>query len=228
MKTKFFLWLSVVLLFSMLATPVAAGSVPPNAIPNRSVEAKSPPGPQQKLQLTDAGNEVQPFNGRYFVLFDGESLVQSFSDDSRQIQVDAPDAQAYLNLLRREQDSRLQQISRVVQRSLQPVFRYDVVLNGFALQLSPDEAARIRGLPGVRAVIPDRLEQPLTDAGPWFIGADEIWGGNTPSDVSTKGEGIVVGILDTGINFRPPLVCGRCRPDSIPTRTTSHLKASAR
>ncbi len=204
MKTKFFLWLSVVLLFSMLATPVAAGSVPPNAIPNRSVEAKSPPGPQQKLQLTDAGNEVQPFNGRYFVLLDGESLVQSFSADSRQIQVDAPDAQAYLNLLRREQDSRLQQISRVVQRSLQPVFRYDVVLNGFALQLSPDEAARIRGLPGVRAVIPDRLEQPLTDAGPWFIGADKIWDGDTPSDVSTKGEGIVVGILDTGINFDHP------------------------
>ncbi|MFN7037428.1 MAG: S8 family serine peptidase, partial [Bellilinea sp.] len=164
----------------------------------------SPSALSKKLELTDASGEAQAFNGRYFVLFDGDSLVQSFSGDSRQIQLDSPDAQAYLNLLRREQDNRLQQIGRALHRSLQPIFRYDVVLNGFALQLSPAEAERVRALPGVRAVIPDRLEQPLTDAGPGFIEADELWSGNTPSGVAAKGEGIVVGILDTGINFDHP------------------------
>jgi len=204
MKSKVYVILAAILLFSMLAAPVSAGSVSPKAIPSPSAETETISSPGQKLQLTDASSEVQPFDGRYFVLFDGDSLVQSFSDDSGQIQVDSLEAQAYLNLLRREQDTRLQQISRVIQRSVQPIFRYDVVLNGFALQLSPTEAARIRSLPGVRAVIPDRLEQPLTDAGPWFIRADAIWGGSTPGAVATKGEGIVVGILDTGINFDHP------------------------
>ncbi|MEW6181123.1 MAG: S8 family serine peptidase [Chloroflexota bacterium] len=203
MRSKLFALLAVILLLSMLAAPLSAGN-PPAVVQAAEIQSTIQPPTGEKLQLQDASAEAQPFNGRYFVLFEGNSLVQSFSDDSRQIQLDTPDAQAYLNLLRREQDGRLAQINRVIGRSLQPVFRYDVVLNGFALQLSPAEAARIRSLPGVRAVIPDRLEQPLTDAGPWFIEADEIWNGNTPDAISTKGEGIVVGILDTGINFDHP------------------------
>lgn len=200
MRSKLFTLLAVILLFSMLAAPLSAGN-PPAVVQAAEIPSITQPPTGEKLQLQHASAEAQPFNGRYFVLLEGNSLVQSFSNDSRQIQLDTTEAQAYLNLLRREQDGRLAQINRVLGRSLQPVFRYDVVLNGFALQLSPAEAARIRALPGVRAVIPDRLEQPLTDAGPWFIEADEIWNGNTPGDVSSKGEGIVVGILDTGINF---------------------------
>ena len=206
MRSKLFSsLLAVLVLVSLLAAPVSAGNLPSSGNPPVATdEAETPTAAGEKLQLTDASSEVQLFNGRYFVLLEGESLVQSLSENGGRIQVDAPEAQAYLTVLRREQDARLQQISRVVQRFLQPIFRYDVVLNGFALQLSAAEAARIRGLPGVRAVIPDRLEQPLTDAGPAFIRADQIWNGNTPAGVSTKGEGIVVGILDTGINFDHP------------------------
>lgn len=200
MRSKLFTLLAVILLFSMLAAPLSAGN-PPAVVQAAEIPSITQPPTGEKLQLQDASAEAQPFNGRYFVLLEGNSLVQSFSNDSRQIQLDTTEAQAYLNLLRREQDGRLAQINRVLGRSLQPVFRYDVILNGFALELSPVEAARIRALPGVRAIIPDRLEQPLTDAGPWFIEADEIWNGNTPGTTSTKGEGIVVGILDTGINF---------------------------
>ena len=206
MRSKLFSsLLAVLVLVSLLAAPVSAGNLPSSGNPPVATdEAETPTAAGEKLQLTDASSEVQLFNGRYFVLLEGESLVQSLSENGGRIQVDAPESQAYLTVLRREQDARLQQISRVVQRSLQPIFRYDVVLNGFALQLSPVEAARIRGLPGVRAVIPDRLEQPLTDAGPAFIGAPEIWNGNTPGGVDSAGEGVVVGILDTGINFDHP------------------------
>ena len=213
--------LAALTLISLLAAPVLAGDLPsPGYAFAAADESQTPPAASEKLQLADASSEAQPFNGRYFVLFEGQSLMQSISESGGSIQVDAPDAQAYLTALRREQDARLQQISRVVQHSLQPIFRYDVVLNGFALQLSAAEAARIRGLPGVRAVIPDRLEQPLTDAGPWFIKSDEIWGGNTPAGVSTKGEGILVGILDTGINFDHPSFADDADPAyTYPTAT---------
>ncbi len=204
MKSILSILFAATLLFVMVAVTASAGVVPAHAASAPTIEGMRLSSRLQEEITADASAEAQPFNGRYIVLFEGNSLVQSFSNDSRQIQLDTTEAQAYLNLLRREQDGRLAQINRVIGRSLQPVFRYDVVLNGFALQLSPAEAARIRALPGVRAVIPDRLEQPLTDAGPWFIRADEIWTGNTPGTTSTKGEGIVVGILDTGINFDHP------------------------
>lgn len=206
MRSKLFSsLLAVLVLISLLAAPAAAANPPsPGNVLAAAEETQNPPAAGDKLRLADAGSEVQPFNGRYFVLFEGESLVQSLSENGGRIQLDSPDSQAYLTVLRREQDARLQQISRVIQRSLQPIFRFDVVLNGFALQLSAAEAARIRSLPGVRAVIPDRLEQPLTDAGPAFIGAPEIWNGNTPGGVDSAGEGVVVGILDTGINFDHP------------------------
>ncbi|HAD06446.1 MAG TPA: hypothetical protein DCE76_04730, partial [Anaerolineaceae bacterium] len=204
MKSILSILFAATLLFVMVAVTASAGVVPAHAASAPTTQGMRLPSRLQGEITADASAEAQPFNGRYFVLLEGNSLVQSLSDDSRQIQLNTTEAQAYLNLLRREQDGRLAQINRVIGRSLQPIFRYDVVLNGFALQLSPAEAARIRSLPGVRAVIPDRLEQPLTDAGPWFIEADEIWNGNTPDAISTKGEGIVVGILDTGINFDHP------------------------
>src|SRR5690606_29398653 len=40
-----------------------------------------------------------------------------------------------------------------------------------------------------------------TDRGPEWIGAPTIWdGSNVPSGVGTQGEGVIVGILDTGLN----------------------------
>lgn len=222
MRSKLFSsLLAMLVLVSLLAAPVSAGNLPSSGNPPVAAdEAVTPHAAGEKMQLADASSEVQPFNGRYFVLLEGESLVQSLSENAGRIQVDTPELQAYLTVLRSEQDTRLQQISRVVQRSLQPIFRYDVVLNGFALQLSPVEAARIRGLPGVRAVIPDRLEQPLTDAGPAFIGAPEIWNGNTPGGVDSAGEGVIVGILDTGINFDHPSFADDADPDyTYPTTT---------
>ena len=50
---------------------------------------------------------------------------------------------------------------------------------------------------GVVAVQENRIEQPLTDVTPEFIGATAAWsqlGGST-----TAGEGVIVGVLDTGI-----------------------------
>ncbi|MEN4013134.1 MAG: S8 family serine peptidase [Bellilinea sp.] len=201
MKSKLVRILVVVILLSLLVSPASAGN--PAAQPGAADKA-GPPG-EGKWSPVDASGEAQPSNGRYIVLLEGESLAQRLADDRQGVQLNAPDAQAYLNLLRREQDDRLRQISRAVQHTVQPVFRYDVVLNGFALDLQPQEAARLAALPGVRAVIPDRLEQPLTDAGPTFIGAPDIWSGSvTPGGATSQGEGIVVGILDTGINFDHP------------------------
>ena len=47
----------------------------------------------------------------------------------------------------------------------------------------------------------DPLGELATDVGPEWIGAPSIWDGSeVPGGVGSKGEGVVVGVLDTGLN----------------------------
>jgi hypothetical protein len=79
--------------------------------------------------------------------------------------------------------------------------RYTDAVNGFALKLTRDQARRVGELPGVRAVHVDVESQLHTYDGPSLISADQIWdGSHTDSGVATQGEGMVVGIIDSGIN----------------------------
>ena len=43
-----------------------------------------------------------------------------------------------------------------------------------------------------------------TDRGPEFIGAKKVWAGNAYTNLPYKGEGIVVGMLDSGVNTDHP------------------------
>ena len=81
---------------------------------------------------------------------------------------------------------------------------FQTASNGFAAVLDDEDAARIATLPGVAAVRRSRVEHVLTDAGPQWIGASTIWNGGVPGVAATKGEGVVIGIIDTGINPTHP------------------------
>lgn len=68
---------------------------------------------------------------------------------------------------------------------------------GVAVRLPANRAKDLLRVPGVVAVQTDTLEQPQTDATPAYIGATAVWpslGGSTKA-----GEGVLVGVLDTGI-----------------------------
>jgi subtilisin family serine protease len=75
--------------------------------------------------------------------------------------------------------------------------RLRTAYGGVALTLPGNEVEDLLKLPGVVAVQRDRLEQPLTDASPAFIGAPTIYDqlGETADDA---GKGAIVGVLDTG------------------------------
>ena len=92
----------------------------------------------------------------------------------------------------------------VVGRTLSPRAVYRYASNGMALSLTADEAARLARVPGIVAVRPERIEHPLTDAGPQWIGADKLWNGQVPGIAKNQGEGVVIGIVDTGIDPSHP------------------------
>ncbi|MDH2428491.1 S8 family serine peptidase [Sphaerisporangium sp. TRM90804] len=70
------------------------------------------------------------------------------------------------------------------------------VYGGVAVTLPANKAAELLRLPGVAAVQEDRLQKPLTDSSPAFIGAPTIYsklGGSASS-----GKGVIFGSLDSG------------------------------
>ncbi|MBX3726416.1 MAG: S8 family serine peptidase [Xanthomonadales bacterium] len=120
---------------------------------------------------------------------------------ARKLRSDDPAVLAYAAHLSAVQDALL---SRIGERlGAQPVerFRYQHAYNGIALDLTPEQARQVATLDGVTQVFRDIEHWPDTDTGPAFIGAPAIW--NHPS-LATRGEGIIVGILDTGINHDHP------------------------
>jgi uncharacterized repeat protein (TIGR01451 family) len=75
--------------------------------------------------------------------------------------------------------------------------RFDIVLGGVSMLVPETRLDAVRALPGVAAVYLDQLLQPDTNVSPQFIGAPAIWRALGGQDEA--GEGVVVGVLDSGI-----------------------------
>lgn len=74
---------------------------------------------------------------------------------------------------------------------------YRTVYGGVSMTVPANKVGELLAVPGVVAVQKDELQQPLTDTTPGFVGATNVWpslGGQ-----SKAGEGVIVGVLDTGI-----------------------------
>lgn len=77
------------------------------------------------------------------------------------------------------------------------VHSYQMVLGGVALAVPASQVGKVATLPGVTAVYPDGLQQLDTTRSPAFIGAGSLW--TRLGSQRSAGEGVIVGVLDTGI-----------------------------
>lgn len=121
------------------------------------------------------------------------------------LNLDSAASQNYRRYLSTARQDRLGLASRKLGRTLTPTYVYDVVTHGFAAPMTAAEAELLRSIPGVKRVQAEVIYRPLTDRGPAWIKADQVWtGGGTPSITGNKGAGVIVGMIDTGINRQHP------------------------
>ena len=109
----------------------------------------------------------------------------------------------YQDYLYEAQDAVLSEISNLVgDREFRK--RFVNAFNGFSVSLTQDEAEQVATLSNIVSVQRSKMYQLQTDIGPQRIGADKVWAGNTSLALPFKGEGTIVGIIDTGVNSDHP------------------------
>lgn len=137
----------------------------------------------------------------------GIGVPERYRDESGTLRLDTEgdNSQEYVDYLQTRQAQLEARISAMAGRDVEPRLTMQHALNGMIVDLTASEARAIRALSDVRLVEAYR-EYPLdTDVGPTLIGAPPVWNGTNPGAPGPfKGESVVVGIIDTGINFGSP------------------------
>ncbi len=161
-------------------------------------------------------NFVEPGAARYNGGVAGLAATAAHVDgvsanSSRKLQLNSNAAHAYRAYLAQQRAQHIAGIESAIGAPLQIRFTFDVTRNAVSVPLTPEQAARVEQMAsdpnsGIASVTPVGVKQADTFRGPKFIGADKIWDGTAvPTyDMATRGQGVKVGVIDTGTNTAHP------------------------
>ena len=147
-------------------------------------------------------------------------LTTAFKEKGRlrRAHLDATDSsvQSYVQQLQAQQAAHMSDIAGALGRMPKVARTVRFALNAAVLdELSADDVAKVSKLPGVASVRPDHVVRAATDIGPGFIGASSLWFGTEAAQDSIfavsfedqlgyRGDGIVIGDIDSGYNSLSP------------------------
>jgi subtilisin family serine protease len=195
-------YLFVTLIFLGIAFGVTAAGPGPGLDHEPTLSPDSEVRSERDLAAGEAVYIVQLVD-EPLATYDGGTNALAATDPSRlglsKLDLNSEASATYLDYLAAVQTDFLLEAGESLKREIEPIYHYDVVFNGLAMLLTPEEALAIANLPGVLNVQRDTWHQKQTDVTPAFIGAQNIWDGSASGSVGTKGEGIIVGVIDTGI-----------------------------
>ena len=162
---------------------------------------------EQKADL-GAGSEPR----RYLVRFQDPAvpsyeggkpgLAATTTRGIEKLDADSAPVAAYRSHLEAAQTEFITRTERTVGHAVDVPFTYQFAVNGMAMVLTPDEARLVAADPAVASIALDVERELQTDVGPQWENADALWNAmaelGLPADI--KGEGIVIGTIDTGIS----------------------------
>lgn len=192
------------------ATSVAAALLVPWGVAANAADtsaqdlkpAQATPGKAlTKGTVLDLGTASGPET--YIIQLDSAAIpTRSATDKGIQ---ESESAAAYGKELKAEQADLTSSIAKITGSTPKVLDSFTHAINGITVKLTRTQAQRVARIDGVKAVQVDFTRQLTTDRGPQWIGADTIWSGaNVPGGVGSKGEGVIVGVLDTGLNPANP------------------------
>ena len=202
MRQKIWMLLVLTLFMMFICQPGMAktskGEIrPPKPIAAEKYSAKEKSGPDRYIiKLAD------PPLALYSGGIAGLTATSLRMTGKAKLNVNHTDSLAYRNHLSQKRRALKSGMGKILGRTVKFIYEYSVAFNGAVVSLNTQEAAAIEKLPGVVSIQKDVLQKMHTDVGPAWIGAPDIWNGTVGA--GTYGEGIVVGVIDTGINPENP------------------------
>ena len=160
---------------------------------------------------------VEGTPGHYIVVMKADPLA-TYEGDTKDLRRTKPnpgkpldahsqDAQKYVAHLEQEQ------LDLATTEGITPDVTYQVTLNGFSADLSGDQVDALRSSKDVIGVFPDEIRHPDAQSSTDFLGlgddadgAGGVW--EATGGVEHAGEGVVVGVIDTGIAPEHPSFAG--------------------
>ncbi|GAB4062390.1 hypothetical protein GCM10028777_01950 [Angustibacter speluncae] len=177
------------------------------ATPEAAATAVAPAG----STTFEAGKYVVLLKGEPAIGYEGgvDGLAATKPAEGEDFSATAKATEDYRAHLVRQQDA------AIAEAGVDDVtYQYTDAVNGFAADLSADEAAALAKDPSVLAVTKDELRQLDTNASPRFLGltgTNGVWAqlGGTNDTRKGAGAGTVVGIIDSGIWPENPSFSGQ-------------------
>ena len=186
-------------------------------------------GAQDESAASASGSKtvIESETGSYIVVMAADALTATIAAED----LDTPAAEAQAAVIEESHDEVLAEAGIDAADKVQD---YTNSLNGFSAVLSHEEATELAASPKVAFVLPDEMRQATTDSSGEFLGLTQR-GGAYKSGLT--GEGVVVGVIDTGIwpehpsfaddGLRLPAARSeRCRASSATPPTTRTMLRS--
>ena len=134
--------------------------------------------------------------------YDGgvRGLPATKPNKGQKIDPNAPPVVAYLAYLVAQQNAALASVG-----GGKKLYSYGIVFSGFAAELTPVQAQKLAQMKGVLAVTKDELVDADTSSTPKFLELDAaggLWeqlGGFGDKKSSGAGEGVIIGVIDSGV-----------------------------
>lgn len=156
---------------------------------------------------TVLNKEHEGATNRYFVHLRGQPLAFAAKSEPNfkgKLDTQTQFAQQFKAKIKTEQQLFMQTAHSLLGEKKDILYSYDTVFNGVAVELTELQAEKLLTLPNVLKVERQISYDMQTDVGPEFIGAKPIWNAQTKQALEAKGEGVIVGIIDSGINTDHP------------------------
>lgn len=163
------------------------------------IELNEPSIVQEPLALAQLLNKKKARHAR--VNGNTNSQSQRFqTNDSLQVNI----IEKHLNTIANQQTNFLKRADLTVY-GIQALDTFQYAINALAVRLTQEQAQSLAALPQVKRIERERILTLDTDRGPTLIGSPLVWQGTAnPNITQTQGEGMVIGIIDSGINTDHP------------------------